>query len=708
MKKCYSLLLAGVLSGMITVGALTVPYASPIADKSSKSVSPDWTIVDNNNDGRTWAFDGDDNNLTAVTGTDCGLKYQYHTSNAADDWAVSPAFDFQEGHEYVISYWLKETSAGKEAFKVYVGTSSDVALLGATAPLASFDKNIGTTWRHEKIMYTAPATGAYHIGFQVCSTKNQYNLLLRGFSIKENIITPAAPSALAAEAADGDALAAHLTWTLPEVDDEGTPLPEALSAVNVFREGVQVATLAGDATEYTDNLPAPGAYTYAVSVTMGTATSTATEVRTLWIGPKTPQALPFAENFKDADFYNAFWTTIDIDQDAKPNGNSAYPPLSNAWCFQSNLMKSATWAVIYTSRNAQVAENDWLVSPPLAFPGPGKYKVSFKLAMYSGIDYGCHLSVYAGDGDTPEAMYIPVTVIESVSKSTLNPADEMVPLLEYEFETDKGGTFYIGFHAGYRATDIERRLQMGAFGVELVELYEVSRPVYTAPFNSADIEGWQPVPALDFALESGYYHAGWSAEGEVSVSGGASADSGFSPDFVVIRTEAPGQVCFAADSFEAFVIESADHTPAAPETCTCIENEDGSMTFKIQCPALNAAGGALYEITHAEILESGEVVARISNLQPGYETEYTLPAPETLRIRREAEGSPYTVVLHNLSGASVPAQVHKTLTGVETVSTSSADGGILYRLDGTPAPASAARGIYVRVSASGAHKVVIR
>lgn len=710
MKKRYSFLFAATFAGFLSASAVEIPYSSTIADKSTKGIASDWTIVDNNADDKTWNFDGDDNNLTAVTGQPCGIKYTYHSKNAADDWAISPAFNLQAGKEYLISYWLKETSANKEAMKVFIGTDPSASALAATEPIASFNKNIGTTWRHEKILYTAPASGEYHVGFQVCSTANQYNLLLRGFFIKENIITPAAPSGLTVEIGENQALSAHLAWTLPTVDDQGEPLAGELTAVNIFRDGEQIATLPGDAVEYTDGaIPQAGAYTYAVSVSMGDVNSLCAEIRTAWIGPKTAQPLPFAENFTDPDFYTSFWTTIDIDNDAKANSNTSYPPLSNAWCFQSNLMGNATWAAIYTSRNAQIAENDWLISPPLSFPGPGKYKVSFKLAMYAGMSSGCNLSVFAGDGDQPDNMYIPVTVIKSVSSSTLNPADATVPLLEYEFETDKGGTFYIGFHAGYKATDTERRLQMGNFAVELVELYETPDPVYDVPFNSAEIEDWQPVSLLNFALTPGYYHTTFATEGDVEFTGDVLTDKEFNPDFIVIKAEEATQACFAStEVFTEFSIAEVDHTPAAPETCTYIENEDGSKTFEITCPMLNVGGTALYEITHALILNDTETVAEITGLEPGALTEYTIPASGA-QTSRSAEEPSYSIVFHNLSGASEPKAVTKTVvTGIETIDADADADAVFYRLDGTRATSADIPGFYIRVSAAGAHKIIVR
>ncbi len=711
MKKLYSILAMALMAGAGSAHAVSVPYYSTIGNKSATAIASDWTLVDHNSDDKTWMYDGDDNNLTATTGANCGVKYQYHKTNAADDWLISPPLELTAGIEYQISYWLKETSANKEAFKVFVGTEASVDALAATTPIAEYSKNIGTTWRNEKKAFTPETSGTYYVAFQVCSEKDQYNLLLRGFNIKANITLPAAPAALVAEAAAGQALSAHLAWELPTLTDEGAPLPAALEAVKVYRGDVEIATLPGDATEYTDEVPESGVYTYAVAAVLNGYAGRKVEATTGWIGPKTPQALPFTEIFDDKNFYPLFWTTIDVDGDAKANASSSYPPLSNAWCFQTNLMGNATWAAIYTSRNAQVQEDDWLISPPLAFPGPGKYKVSFKAAMYSGGVQGCRVNIYAGQAPTPEDMTIQVGEMTSAGSTALNPNDAMVPLHEYEFETEAGGTFYVGFHSTNTPTDVERRLQLSAISIELIEQYEAPIRVYDTPFDSQTFEGWQPATLLNFALDRGYYNVTFESEGEVELNGEVEPDMEFSEDYLVLKAAEPAQVTFAStENFTAFAILPADHTPAAAAECRYEYLDLGQIVkFHFVCPSLNVAGEPLYEITKAEIYQDGILIEEVTGLNPGdtKSVEHVIAAEPEAPDSRAASSHTFELVTHSLSGAS-EAVAFQGITGVETIGVDAAGAAELFTPQGVRVHGSATPGLYIRRTSRGAEKVIIR
>lgn len=472
MKKLYRLLLiSAFVFTATTATASSLPYYTELGDTEAKGIDPDWTIVDRNNDGSTWAYDNNDNNLTAVTGAHSGIKYQYNSKNAADDWAVSPAFSLTAGTEYLISFWLQESRANTESLKMYIaGAEADVDAMAATDAFASYDKNIGTTWRLEKHFFTPGADGDYRIAFRVCSAANQYNLLMRGFTLKENKIYPAAPSGLTVTPDPDKALQAELSWTLPATDENGNELTSPIESVSVSRNGEPIAELDGDATSYTDtDVPEPGTYTYDVTVTLNGATSLPASVRSSWIGPKRVMELPYEENFTDVEYFTNNWTIIDVDGDATDNSNTAIPSKSYAWCWESTAMKNKFWPTIYAPRNSAADENDWLLTPPLRFEGAGKYRLSLKATMYSGASSGCALAIYAGTDDTPEAMTIPVGEIKAVTSQSKFPSDGTP--FEFTFDVPSGDIHYIGFHSTAPATGNQtRQLSLGAIKAELVEL----------------------------------------------------------------------------------------------------------------------------------------------------------------------------------------------------------------------------------------------
>lgn len=715
MKKHYSFLLAA-LAASLAAGAVNVPYSSNIGDRATSAIASDWTIKDNNLDKTTWTYDSANDKLTAVTGADCGVKYGYNNNNAADDWAISPGFELTAGTEYIISFWAKdpkasETNKGNEAMNVYVGQTHFVEDFETMTPVKAFNKNFGAGWNNHKISFTPEADGTYHVAFQACSEKGQWGIYLRGFKIKSNALTPAAPTDLSVVPAADKSLSAKLQWTLPTTDDEGNALTTALDAVTVRRNGEVVATLGGDATEYTDSeIPEAGIYEYSVTVSLGGVESLPAKVTSAWIGQKTPQVLPYSEMFKDPDFFKTFWTTIDVAGDAKTNTNTTYPPLSNAWCFQSNMMGNAWWAALYSSRNADITDDDWLISAPLAFPAAGKYKVSFRLAMYTGAQYGCRIGVYAGKNDTPDAFDIEIASVESVASTQLNPNTDGT-LFEYEFEAPSAGVYYIGFHSTNPASTMERRLQLGAFNIEVVELYEDAAIV--PPYDSAEDADWADASKLTFALARGYYHATWATEGTAALeAAAASADTEWADEYAVVKVTEDGNATFSADApFTAFAIAPVDHTPAAAAKCKYVINDNGTITFSYTASELNVEGSKLYEILGVRVYADGELMAESEGCAPGEKASLVYGATNAIADEPAQAAPEYTVTLHNLSGESEAAVAEHSSSGIEDVAADKADGAVrMFTTGGIEVDASSAlpAGIYIELRGSKACKKIVK
>lgn len=717
MNKFYKFLIAGIslLSCPLAAYPATasLPYESAIGDKSTSKIASDWKITDRNGDNTTWTYDGTDDKITAVTGYNAGIKYGYNNNNVADDWAISPGFELQAGKEYSISFWAKEWKGGKEKLNVFIGKSDDADEISETTPVVTYDKTLTSTWTNIKLQYTPEESGVYHVAFQANSEKGQWGIYLRGFKIKENVLTPGAPTDLTATAAADKSLKVSLSWTLPVVDDEGNDLTAQPTAVSVKRNGELIATLPGDAVEYEDtSIEVSGVYEYSVSAWIGETEGLSTTVKTGWVGDLTSQDLPYSENFKDQDFVGYFWTTIDVDGNAKTNSNTSYPPLSYAWCFQSNAMKNAWWAAYYTPRNSEYDEDDWLISAPLNFPGPGKYKVSFKMCMYSGNTLGVLMDVKAGTSATPEGMTIDVAEVEHTwTASQLNPATDGT-LFEYEFETETGGTYYIGFHMHAAKVNTERRIQLGAFNCELVEQYESN--AINPPYNSAEDADWEPTNSLVFNLEKGYYHATWLTEGEVTASS-AVIDTDFHPAVKVLKVESDTESALVStEPFSSIAITKYDHTPAEPEKSEYVKKEDGNLQFKWTNPDKNVNGTPLYELAGARILCDGNVIAETDECVPGQETQLIVepadvPAPQA---DDADETEPvYTLVLHNLSGEKEHVVKKNATTGIHSVETAGeASSRVLYTLQGTqlkdgvtPAP-----GVYIEVLNGKARKITVK
>lgn len=712
MKKNYFLALTLACISALYAGAVQVPYSSAIGDLINGKIMEDWTVEDANNDKTSWEYDSTNDNFTTETGWDAGVKYKYNKDNQANDWLFSPAFELEAGKEYLISYWIKESKNNMESLSVHAGpsASSDDYENGSSLTLKEYDKNIGAQWIREKILFSPQTTGSYHIAFHVTSEPNQWGILLRGFTIKENILSPAAPTSLSIKPEPDKTLKATLTWVLPTTDDDGNMLSKALTGVNIRRNGKIIATLPGDATEYIDeSIPEPGRYEYEVSALIDNSEGFGIKAISNWIGILTAQPLPFIEEFKNPDFFQTFWTTIDANNDAKINSNTSYPPLANAWCFQTNMAKNAYWAAISSARNAEITDDDWLISPPLAFPAKGKYKISFKLAMYMGASAGCNLTVYVGKNNIVEAFDTEIANITEVPSVQLNPNTDGT-LYEYEFEVPSAGAYYIGFHSTNPASTVERRLQFGAFHAEVIELME--NEILVPPYRSESDPNWTDKEELTFIAMPGYYHASWQTDGDVSVDN-FQLDTDFNTEYAVLKVEEESNVLFASTSpFTAFEILPVNHTPAEAEECSYLLLPTDEIEFSVKAPMLNIAGSSLYEIEGMKIYADDQLIAVGPAIAPGEVAKVTVDGTpvEPTRDAASVQEPVYTVVLHNLSGESSPKIAQKNVeSGIENININDLSGK-LYNINGVEVKSDSkpAAGLYIEIVNGNARKVIVK
>ena len=95
MKKFFTYLVALAVATVANAGE--VFYT---ADFNTEEGFSSWTVVDANNDGKTWGYSASN---------DEGLRvfYSYDSSNQADDWLISPAFVPEASGRYLVRYGFK-------------------------------------------------------------------------------------------------------------------------------------------------------------------------------------------------------------------------------------------------------------------------------------------------------------------------------------------------------------------------------------------------------------------------------------------------------------------------------------------------------------------------------------------------------------------------------------------------------------------------
>lgn len=257
MKKITFTLVCSICMAQLISAQETLPFVESFDEPSSIER---FTVVDANNDGKTWTYDA---NAKLV-------RYDYSSVNAGDDWLFTPAFVLEEGKEYKVSF----TTQGK-----YMSTYEKVAVtVGKESQPASHTQVLDTVvvmWNSEfrlsEYLFTVDETAAYHVGFHEVSDPHTYYLLLDDIRIEEvsNELAPAAVTAAAVVPGEQGALYADISFVAPSLNVEGGEL-SSLDAVEVYRNGtgnpihVFEKPVMGEPCQFRDEVDTHGEYTYSI------------------------------------------------------------------------------------------------------------------------------------------------------------------------------------------------------------------------------------------------------------------------------------------------------------------------------------------------------------------------------------------------------------------------------------------------------------
>ncbi|HXH20361.1 MAG TPA: choice-of-anchor J domain-containing protein [Chitinophagales bacterium] len=138
-----------------------------------------WTNEDANSDGFSWTLaTGPD---VASTGNN-GFVYFWNDDavTAADDWLFSTCFDLMAGKVYELSFYYRVGNAGGTIYgeKLKVVLSNTPNTGGLSAVLEDLGEVVNDFFEEHKIIFTAPASGTYYIGFHCYSDADDYYLAL--------------------------------------------------------------------------------------------------------------------------------------------------------------------------------------------------------------------------------------------------------------------------------------------------------------------------------------------------------------------------------------------------------------------------------------------------------------------------------------------------------------------------------------------------
>lgn len=370
-------------------------------------------IIDANGDESTWdyAYNSDDNWFA---------RYTYNASNDADDWLISPAFHFEAGKQYNLTFdtWNKGYD---ERIEVMVGNDAT-----ATAMTIQVVEPTDVTWEEPQQLeatITVSETGTYYIGFHAISPADMNKLFVDNVLVDVyEIEAPVAPTDLTAVQTE-EQLEVTLNFTAPALKRNGEPLTGNLDKVELVGDDQVIHTFEdvapGAALTWVDNSD---------NLTLGTHKYYAVAYNEKGAGDKSEVValkvvvtlnVPYTADLTQPETFDIF-TVIDANEDG------------STWNWDNTYRTNYNYS-------ADNAADDYLVTLPIQLEAHRNYNVVVN-AHNSGIDE--RFEVLLGTEPTAEAMT--TTVILPTDVTTYEDEGE-----EYEgmFSVNEAGKYYLAIHA---------------------------------------------------------------------------------------------------------------------------------------------------------------------------------------------------------------------------------------------------------------------
>ena len=321
----------------------TIPYTHSFNNNRNSC----WTLVDGNDDGNYFVF---------ATSSSCAYHYKY--GNTADDWLISPSFQF-EGNVYgSLDYQFHNASYyGAGRFQVFAIGNGDTLEL---TPLIE-----GTNEEYQTLSYDLSAlNGKYKIGIY-CTSQNDYvELRISNFNIKP--ITPAISiqqdSLTFPTIALGDSSPAQQI-VVTSMGIETSLVVTALTHFEVSPDGVNFspslilpgvgATLRNDTLYVRFNPTSAGNFSSMLTITGG-GLSDSILLKGGSYDCNAALPMPFEESFEETNYC---WLFVDQDGSGESWVRQHWYERTGEWCMKSTPQ--------YDNYLGQYFVDNWLISPPI-------------------------------------------------------------------------------------------------------------------------------------------------------------------------------------------------------------------------------------------------------------------------------------------------------------------------------------------------------
>ena len=282
---------AGDKSEVVTVrviATLSVPYTADLTQPETFDI---FTVIDANEDGRTWNWD--DGYHT---------NYYYDSDNEGDDYLVTLPVQLEAGKSYNVV--VNAYNAGiNERFEVLLGTEPTVEGLTTTVIEPTDVTNDDMLGDEFEGMFSVGEDGKYYIAIHAISDADMYRLMVNYLTIEFGAepTAPAAP-AISVVADEQAAVLATVTVTAPTVAIDGSPLTSNLTRIDILRDGTVVGSVEdvapGADAVYIDEPDYVGDHTYQAIPYNESGKGLKSEKVTVYVGPDVPSPV---QNLTAAD-----------------------------------------------------------------------------------------------------------------------------------------------------------------------------------------------------------------------------------------------------------------------------------------------------------------------------------------------------------------------------------------------------------------------
>lgn len=384
-----------------------------------------WTVIDNNADDATWGFDPSANPSYVF--------YNYHATNPADDWFISPAITSTETGTLAVSFSVNGSSYG-EKLEVFYGSEQTLsAMTNRVSEVLYLDHLIS----NHLYLINVNANEPIYLGFHACSDPDKWRIYLCDVKVQftadpvdiqvTEFVSPVTEFGL------GQETVTVKVKNSGSVDVESFDVSFSVDEETIATETVNYALVAGAEMEYTftakADLSTPRKY-YDIKAwtTHAYDVNTTNDACLTQVLHKAPATIPYTMGF-EANEYTDGISFFNLNED-----DGDWSLYTDPWW---SLAHTGDYCLAYNYDKNNNGD-DWAILEPITIEEAGYYVLKF---WYSGDDsHPEKLAVYYGNEATPDAMTNKIVEYAPFARSAY---EESINIIYIEQPQD----VYIGFYS---------------------------------------------------------------------------------------------------------------------------------------------------------------------------------------------------------------------------------------------------------------------